>query len=115
MIDRWWTPTLWRLPGLQNLPDEERVALLEEVQAATRWRRRLTIAVIVIWFAALIAVAAYLYRESHWHPLPTWLVPWVILVPLWARLWRQRGIARFVRERLRRVREEEIGSIIATH
>ena len=112
MIDRWWDPALWRLPGLQDLPNEERVALLEEAKAATQWRRRVMIAIVLIWLAALFALAVHVSGTPGVRP-PIWVIA-AIPIPIWARLWRDRAVRRVVRERLRRIREDEIESIIAT-
>ena len=58
MIGRWWHPTLWRLPGLQDLPDEERIAMLEGARAATPWRHYVMITVILVWIIAIGVLAA---------------------------------------------------------
>ena len=115
MIGRWWHPTLWRLPGLQDLPDEERIAMLEGARAATPWRHYVMITVILVWIIAIGVLAFYLHDRPRWPSPAPWLMLTLIPVPLWARLWRERAVERVVRERLRHMRDEEIESIIATH
>ena len=113
MIDRRQRRRLGWIPALENLPDEQREALLQQAHKATQGHRNIMIVFIVIWFLALLVIVLYLADRSGPHPTVWWafaLVP----SPLFARLWRERAAQKVVRERLRLISDEKIESTVAT-